>query len=183
MAQGRVIGGMAISLDGFIHDTNGSVAKLYPDMKALQDSPYLQDSMRNTGAVVMGRHAYDMANGDFTGYEYLVPIFVATHHAPVPPKGQNGRLRVTFVSEGVEQAMILAKTAAGEKHVTVVGGASTIRQCLDAGLLDELHLLIAPVLLGGGLRLFETRQAAPVEFEQVGVDSYAGFTILKYRPR
>lgn len=183
MAQGKVVGGMAMSLDGFIEDKDGSVAKLYGDMKDLHESAYLQDSMRDTGAVVMGRHAYDMANGDLTGYEYQVPIFVATHHTSEPPKGQNERLRVTFVPEGVQQAMTLAKIAAGEKQVTVVGGASTIRQCLDAQLLDELHLLLAPVLLGDGLRLFETRQGAPVEFEQIDVDRYAGFTVLKYRPR
>ena len=182
MAQGKVVGGMAMSLDGFIEDKNGSVAKLYPDMKALQASAYLQDSMRDTGAVVMGRHAYDMANGDLTGYEYQVPIFVATHHAPEPPKGQNDHLRVTFVPEGVEHAMTLAKTATGIKQVTVVGGASTIRQCLNARLLDELHLLLVPVLLGDGLRLFETRQSGPVEFEQIAGDPYDGFTVLKYRP-
>ncbi len=183
MAQGKVVGGMAMSLDGFIEDKDGSVAKLYPDMKTLQDSAYLQASMRDTGAVVMGRGAYDMANGDFTGYEYQVPIFVATHHAPESPKGQNDQLRVTFVPEGVESAMARAKAVAGEKNVTVVGGASTIRQCIDARLFDELHLLIVPVLLGEGLRLFEAHTGELIEFEQIGVDPYAGFTVLKYRPR
>lgn len=182
MAQGKVVGGMAMSLDGFVQDKDGGVAKLYPDMKALQDSAYLQQSMIDTGAVVMGRHAYDMALGDFTGYEYQVPIFVVTHHAPLAPKGQNDKLTVTFVPEGVESAMKKARAAAGEKNVTVVGGASTIRQCIDASLLDELHLLIVPVLLGEGLRLFEPREGGPAEFEQVGVESYAGFTVLKYRP-
>lgn len=183
MAQGKVIGGMAMSLDGFVEDKHGSVAKLYPDMHALQESAYLQASMRETGAVVMGRGAYDMANGDFTGYEYQVPIFVVTRRALTPPKGQNDKLRVTFVPDGVEHAMALAKTAAGQQNVTVVGGASTIRQCIDAMLLDEFHLLIVPVLLGEGLRLFEVRQGDPVEFEQIGVDPYAGFTVLKYQPR
>ena len=183
MTQGKVVGGMAMSLDGFIQDKDGSVARLYPDMAALQNSAYLQNSMRDTGAVVMGRHAYDMANGDFTGYEYQVPIFVVTHHAPEPPKGQNDRLRVAFVPDGVENAMAQAKTAAGDRNVTVVGGASTIRQVLAAGLLDELHLLMVPVLLGDGLRLFDTRDRALVEFEQIGVEPYVGFTVLKYRPR
>lgn len=183
MAHGKVIGGMAISLDGFIEDKNGSVAKLYQDMAALQNSPYLQKSMADTGAVVMGRHAYDMANGDFTGYEYQVPIFVVTHHAPEAPRGQNDRLSVTFVSEGVETAIAQAKAAAGEKNVTIVGGASTIRKCIDARLLDELHLLMVPVLLRDGLRLFEPRHGGPIEFEQIGVDPYTDFTVLQYRPR
>lgn len=182
MTQGKAVGGMVVSLDGFIKDRAGSVAKLYPDMKALQDSAYLQDSMRDTGAVVMGRGAYDMANGDFTGYEYQVPIFVATHQPPEPPEGQNDRLRVMFVSEGVENAMAQAKSAAAGKTVTVVGGASTIRQCLTAGLLDELHLLIVPVILGDGLRLFEVNQRTPIDLEQIDPDVYAGFTVLKYRP-
>lgn len=183
MAQGKVIGGMAMSLDGFIQDKGGSVAKLYPDMVALQQSRYLQDSMQNTGAVLMGRHAYDMANGDFTGYEYQVPIFALTHRPPeVTVKGQNDRLTITFATDGIKPAMAQAKAAAGDRNVTVVGGASTIRQCINAGLLDELHLLLVPVLLGNGLRLFEAHDGAPIDFEQIGVEPYAGFTVLKYRP-
>lgn len=183
VGNAKVVGGMAMSLDGFINDRSGSVARLYAHFDALLATEYLQDSMRTTGAVVMGRHAFDMANGDYTGYEYQAPIFVLTHHPPQEPtKGQNDRLTVTFVGDGIESAIARAKAAAGDdKVVTIVGGANTIQQSLDAGLLDELHIDLVPVLLGGGQRLFETGRTTPVEFEQVSVTQYAWFTVLQFR--
>jgi dihydrofolate reductase len=87
----NVLLGMTISLDGFINDRNGSVDRLYPDLAKLRDTEALQESIRTTGAVVMGRHAYDMGEGDFTDYEFQVPIFVVTHRAPERvAKGENG---------------------------------------------------------------------------------------------
>jgi dihydrofolate reductase len=68
--MGKVIVGTTMSLDGFMSDSNGSLARLYPDREELRQTEMLQESMKSTGAVVMGRHAYDMAQGDFTGYEY-----------------------------------------------------------------------------------------------------------------
>src|SRR5881394_3967024 len=111
--MGNVIVGATMSLDGFMNDRNGDVSRLYPDLEALRKTEMLQESMRMTGAVVMGRHAYDMAQGDLTGYEYQVPIFVLTHVAPaMAPKGQNEKLRVSFVRDGIESAMAQAKAAA-----------------------------------------------------------------------
>jgi dihydrofolate reductase len=78
----RVIVGMTMSLDGFVSDRNGEVGLLYLDMEAMRDSEVVQEAIRSTGAVVMGRRSYEMANGDFTGYEFQVPIFVLTHQAP-----------------------------------------------------------------------------------------------------
>ena len=75
--MGNVLAGMAMSLDGFIEDRNGSVARLYPDFDAMRQTDLLQEEIGRTGAVVMGRRAYDMAQGDFTGYEFQVPIFVS----------------------------------------------------------------------------------------------------------
>ena len=116
----------------------------------------LQEEIRMTGAVVMGRRAFDMAEGDLTGYEYQVPIFVLTHHVPQQEiKGLNERLTVTFVTDGIERAIEQAKAAAGDKDVMVVGGANTAQQCLRAGLVDEIHIGIVPVFLGDGLRFFE----------------------------
>src|SRR5438876_7953215 len=97
--MGKVIVGTTMSLDGFIADRNGDLSRLYPDLGALRKTEMLQDSIRNTGAVVMGRHAYDLAQGDLTDYEYQVPIFVLTHQAPEKEaKGQNERLTITFVT-------------------------------------------------------------------------------------
>ncbi len=154
--MGNVIVGATISLDGFMSDRNGDVSRLYPDFEALHNTEMLHEEIRATGAVVMGRHAYDMAAGDFTGYEYQTPIFVLTHHLPEQAAiGQNDRLTVTFVTDGIESAIAQAKAAADGKQVTVVGGASTAQQCLRAGLVDEIHIGIVPVVLGDGLRFFE----------------------------
>jgi dihydrofolate reductase len=178
----KVVGGMAMSLDGYINDRDGSVARLYSDFEALRNSELLQESMRLTKAVVMGRHAFDMASGDFTGYEYQVPIFVLTHHPPTEPmKGQNENLKIHFVTDGVESAVRQAKTAAGDGIVTVVGGASTIRQCLKAGLLDELHVDIVPVLLEGGQRFFEPVGLASLQLESRRVMESPGYIHLKFR--
>jgi dihydrofolate reductase len=181
--MGEVIVGMTMSLDGFVNDRSGSVARLYPDFEALRESEILQEAISKTGAVVMGRHAYDMANGDFTGYEFQTPIFVVTHHAPLnAAKGENDRLTFTFVTDGVESAVERAKAAADEKDVTVIGGASTIQQCLQAGLVDELQIDLMPVLLGGGLRLFDHLEEAEIELERTKVTSLpGGRTHMRFR--
>lgn len=154
--MGKVIIGATMSLDWFMSDRNGDVSRLYPDFEALHRTDMLREEIQMTGAVVMGRHAYDMAAGDFTGYEYQTPIFVLTHHVPEQaPKGENDRLTLTFITGGIESAIEQAKAAAGDKQVTVVGGADTAQQCMRAGLVDEIHIGIVPVLLGEGLRFFE----------------------------
>lgn len=154
--MGNVIIGATMSLDWFMNDRNGDVSRLYPDFEALHSTEMLQEEIRTTGAVVMGRRAYDMAEGDLTGYEYQAPIFVLTHHIPEQAaKGQNDQLTVSFVTDGIERAIEQAQAAAGDKQVMVVGGANTAQQCLRAGLVDEIHLGIVPVLFGEGLRFFE----------------------------
>ena len=181
--MGKVVGGMTMSLDGFVNDRNGSVGALYPDLGELAETDMLQESMQKTGAVVMGRHAYEMANGDFTGYEYQVPIFVVTHEVPQKvAKGENGKLKFNFITDGVESAMKQAKAAAGEKDVTVIGGAKTIQECLKAGLLDELEIGIMPVLLGDGLRLFEHLSAQQIQLEKIKlIESPAGRADIFFR--
>ena len=154
--MGKVIFGMTMSLDGFVNDRNGDVSRLYPELNALRKTEMLQEAIQTTGAVVMGRRAYDMAEGDFTDYEFQVPIFVLTHDVPEKvAKGENERLTFTFVTDGIASAIAQAKAAAGDKHVTVIGGANTAQQLIRAGLLDEIQIGIMPVLLCEGLRLFD----------------------------
>jgi len=180
--MGKVIAGMAMSLDGFINDRNGSVGRLYPDFDALRESDILQEAIKTTGAVAMGRGAYDMAQGDFTGYEFQVPIFVLTHAIPKKvAKGENERLKFTFVTDGIESALRQAKAAAGDKNVEVIGGASTVQQCLRAGLVDELQIGLAPVLLGGGTRLFENAGIQSFELEGTEVIEPHGITYHRIR--
>jgi len=165
--------GMTMSLDGFINDRNGSAEKLSPDFSELLDAPSFKEMTKNTGAVIMGRHVYEMAdpflwiNDD---YEFQVPIFVLTHTPPAKfPKG-NDRLTLTFVTDGVESAISQAKNAAGDKIVQVIGGASTIQQCLNSGLCDELQIDIMPVLLGKGLRLFENIDTDKIKLERTNLE-------------
>jgi dihydrofolate reductase len=178
----KVIAGARISLDGLMNDSSGSVSRLYPDMLQVRESEVIQESIRMTGAVLMGRHAYDMANGDFTDYEYQVPIFVLTHHVPeTTAKGENGNFRFHFVTDGIESAMQQAKVAAGDKNVTVIGGADTFQQCIRHGLIDELQLDIVPVLLCNGLRFFESIGVEPIALEKISVRESAEITHLHFR--
>jgi dihydrofolate reductase len=178
----KVILGTTMSLDGFIADRNGDLSPLYPDLEELRNTEMLQESMRNTGAVVMGRRAYDLAQGDLTGYEYQVPIFVVTHEGPKQmPKGQNDKLTVTFVTEGIESAIERAKAAAGEKDVTIVGGANTAQQLLRAGLVDEIEIGIMPLLLGQGLRFFEHLDDEQFELERTRVIESGARVDMRFR--
>lgn len=178
----KVIGGMTLSLDGFINDRNGGVGELYPYFEELHDSEMMQEAMDNTGAVVMGRTTYEMGNGDYTGYEFQVPIFVITHHPPeTVATGENENLSFTFVTEGTESAIARAKAAAGDRDVMIVGGADVTRQAINAGLIDELQLGIMPVLLGEGLRLFDQLTTLP-RLEKVKIlESVGGRTDITYR--
>ena len=180
--MGNVIIGATMSLDWFMNDRNGDVSRLYQDFEALRRTEMLQEEIRATGAVVMGRRAYDMAEGDLTDYEYQVPIFVLTHHIPeMTAKGQNDQLTVTFITNGIESAIQKAKAAASEKHVMVVGGANTAQQCLRAGLVDEIHIGIVPVLLGEGLRFFEPLANEQMELERTRVFESPTRTDLWFR--
>jgi len=174
-----------MSLDGFIADRAGSLEVLYPDLAALRDMEPLREAIQNTGAVVIGRRAYDMAEDPdwYAGnYEFQVPMFVLTHRPPQKHPKEAGDLTFTFVTDGIESAIQQAKVAAGDKDVTVIGGASTAQQCLRAGLADELDIYIMPVLLCDGLRLFEEIGAEQIQLERLKVmELPAGRTHLRFR--
>jgi dihydrofolate reductase len=182
--MGKVILGMTVSLDGFINDRNGSVDRLYPDLETLRGSEYLQESVRNTGAVVMGKNTFAMADDpdSYAGnYEYQVPIFVLCEAAPERRPKETAGLSFTFVTDGIESAIRQAKAAAGDRDVVVVGGAGTARQLLRAGLADELHIDIMPILLTGGLRLFEHLGDEEIALEKLKVIEIGARTSLRFR--
>src|SRR5437899_8972028 len=110
------------------------------------------------GAVLTGRRTFDVAQG-WGGNHAWGPAFVLTHHVPAGWPRPNST--VHFVTDGIESAVNQAKTAAAGKSVGV-HGANTIQQCLNAGLLDEIHVDIAAVLLGSGVRLFDRLAGTPV---------------------
>ncbi len=133
--------------------------------EASPDDELVQESVASTGAYVMGRRMFSGGKGpwdddpkadgwwgDDTPFD--VPVFVVTHHPRETVVKEDGTT-FKFVTEGVEAAVEQARAASGDKDVTVCGGASVIQQGLRQGLVDELRLHLAPVLLGGGVRLFE----------------------------
>jgi dihydrofolate reductase len=150
----------------------------------------IAESVARTGAVVMGRRMFSGGEGPWEddpkadgwwGDEppFRGPVFVLTHHARDPVPKQGGTT-FTFVTEGVERAVEQAREAAGGKDVLVAGGAAVAQQALAAGLLDELELHVAPVLLGGGTPLFEGVDSS-IRLERVRVVDSPNVTHLRYR--
>lgn len=171
--MGKVIAGMTMSLDGFINDRNGKVQSLNPDFVELHDVPSFKEMIQNTGAAVMGRNTYEMADPFLwvnEDYELQVPIFILTHTLPEKYPEGNDKLSLTFVTDGIESAVSQARAAAGDKDVRVVGGPNTIQQCLNAGLCDELQVDLMPILLGEGLRLFENIDTDKIKLERIKVE-------------
>jgi dihydrofolate reductase len=140
-----------------------------------EDAAWLSGAMERIGAVVGGRWTYEAANHWGDENPWGLPVFIVTHRPEEEPEGG----AFTFVS-GVEDAVERAKAAAGDKDVTVMGGADVIRQALGAGLVDELSIIVAPVVLGGGKRLFDgfTRS---LELEHIGVRQSPFATFIDYR--
>lgn len=179
--MGKVVVGMRTSVDGFVADRDGNSSPLYPDIGELRENEVVKHAIESTGAVILGRRSYDMADGDLTGYEFQVPIFVLTHHPPEePPKGQNERLSVTFVDDSIEGVIERAKAAAGDRDVVVVGAAIT-QQALRAGVVDEIGIGIVPVLFGEGVRLFDQLGPERVELERTRVTETAADTDIRFR--
>src|SRR5436190_7999019 len=140
-----------------------------------EDAAWLEDAVSRVGAVVGGRWTYEAA--DHWGGEnpWGLPFFIVTHRPEDEPEG--GAL--TFVS-GVREAIDRAAAAAGDKDVHVMGGADVIRQALDADLVDELTIIVAPVILGGGKRLFDGFDRS-LELEHAGVRQSPHATFIDYR--
>jgi dihydrofolate reductase len=142
-----------------------------------RDSEILEEAVTATGAVIVGRRMFDNARGWGEEPPFHVPVFVLTHEAREPLV--KGDTTFTFVS-GVESAMEQARAAAGEKGVSIGGGANTIQQFLNAGLVDEIQIHVAPLLLGGGVRLLDNLQPG-IELEKTRVLDSPQVTHLRFR--
>lgn len=151
----------------------------------------VEESRENVGAGMMGRNMFGPPGGGPWGDErwtgwwgdnppFHYPVFVLTHH-PRQPLEMEGGTTFHFVTDGIESALEQAREAAGGKDVLLSGGAEVVNEYLAAGLLDELQLSVAPVLLGDGARLFEDLEDAKVQLEQVRVVEAPGVAHLKYR--
>jgi dihydrofolate reductase len=152
------------------------------------DDELFAASVRTQGAVVMGRRMFSGGEGPWEqdsnpngwwGDEppFHTSVFVLTHHAREPLV--LGETTFVFVTDGIENAIERARAAAGERDVHIGGGAQAIQQAITAGLLDELRLHVVPVVLGGGVRLFENVGRPEVERTQLA-DSPAGVTHLTF---
>ena len=142
-----------------------------------EDAAWLAEAMGRVGAVVSGRATYEAAGHWGDENPWGIPVFIVTHRPEEEPEGG----AFTFVS-GVEEAVERARGAAGDKDVHVMGGADVIRQALDAGLVDELSIIVAPVVLGGGKRLFEGFTST-LDLEHLGVRQSPWATFIDYRVR
>jgi dihydrofolate reductase len=140
-----------------------------------EDKTWLEEVMGANGAVVAGRATYEAAGHWGDANPWGVPVFIVTHRPEEQPPGEAFR----FV-DGVAAAIELAKEAAGGRQVHVMGGADVIRQALGQGLVDDFTLIVAPVVLGGGKRLFEGFTHS-LDLEQRGVRQSRFATFVEYR--
>jgi dihydrofolate reductase len=140
-----------------------------------EDAAWLAETISRVGAVVGGRWTYEAARHWGDENPWGIPFFIVTHRPEEEPEGG----AFTFVS-GVTEAVERATEAAGDKDVHVMGGADVIRQALAVGLVDELTTIIAPVVLGGGKRLFEGFSGS-LDLEHLGVRQSRYATFIDYR--
>lgn len=140
-----------------------------------EDAAWLEEVVSKIGAVVAGRWTYEAANHWGGENPWGIPVFIVTHRPEEQPEGD----AFIFVA-GVEEAVAQAREAAGDKHVHVMGGADVIRQALEADLVDELTIIVAPAVLGGGKRLFDGFTKS-IDLEHIGVRQSPYATFIDYR--
>jgi dihydrofolate reductase len=191
----KLVAIMSMSLDGYVADRNDGVDEVFDwyftsgdvEFDAGGANPmtfkvsgpsaeHLRSLWSELGAVLTGRRTFDKAGG-WGGNHAWGPAFVLTHQ--IPDGWPRPNSTVHFVTDGIESAVKQAKAASAGKSVGV-HGADTIQQCLNAGLLDEIHVDIAAVLLGSGVRLFDHLARTPVTLGNPTVIPGVGVTHLRY---
>ena len=194
----KVVALMSMSLDGYVADRNDGVGEVFAwymnsgDVEfhtggsdpmtfhvSAPSAEHLRKLWSELGAVLTGRRTFEVADG-WGGNHAWGPAFVVTHE--IPDGWPRPTSPVHFVTAGIESAVKRARAAAGGKNVAV-HGADTIRQLLDAGLVDELCIDVAAVLLGSGVRLFEGIAGTPAFLGNPTVTAGVGVTHLRYPVR
>jgi dihydrofolate reductase len=196
----KVLAGITISLDGYITGPNDRPGAglgeggerlhywvfggpwTYDGQRgspAAVDQQYLDEVFGSARAWIVGRTMHDVVDGWGENPGFGVPVFVVTHrpHDTLV----KGDTTFEFVTGGITDALERAQAAAGDKNVIVMGGAQLLRQYLAAGLIDELTLTIAPVLLGAGKRLFDGIAHTNIDFERYAVIESPYATHLRFR--
>lgn len=202
--MGRVTVELSMSLDGYItgpndgpeHGLGEGGERLFawygagdtpfqfqetdpPMMVSAASAAIMRETWPTYGAFVTGRRTFDITDGWGGNPPLGLPAFVLTH-GNIPEKWARPGSPFIFVTDGLASAIEQAKAAAGEKNVSV-SAASLVQQALGLGLLDEININLAPVLLGAGRRLFDNLGNAPFDLEQVRVVETPHVTHLRYR--
>lgn len=202
VSMSKVVFNITVSLDGYVAGPNdnpenglgdggGALFNWYfsgdieimlsegtPTLKVSQQSAaLLKDAVKTYGAGVWGRRTFDIAHA-WGGHPPGTPCFIVTHKAPQEWVHEGSPF--TFVTDGVESAIRQAKEAARDKDV-VICTASILQQCLNAGLMDEIHLDVVPLLLGKGVRLFDHLDIDPLGLERIHAVEAPGVTHLGFR--
>jgi dihydrofolate reductase len=193
--MGTVFVDMSMSLDGFIARRNDDVDALHQWLYGLKgfrephgmeggttdpDSEVIDEAMKRSGAVIVGRRMYELADGWGDNPPFHKPVFVLTHEAR-EQLAKEGGTTFTFVTYGPEGALAQARAAAGDRDISIGGGASTVQQYLRAGLVEEMQIHIVPILLGEGIRLFEGIGPEQVKLETTRVIESPAVTHLRFR--
>jgi dihydrofolate reductase len=193
----RITCHMSISLDGFVAGPDQSLEnplgvggmrlhRWHFDPMDEIDIPWRDNLLAPKGAYIMGRNMFGPIRGEWTGDwrgwwddepPYHAPVFVLTHHAREPVEMLGGT--TFYFVDGFDAALAQARAIAGDKEIDIAGGASTVRQALKAGVVDELVLDIAPVLLGSGERIFDG--VGDLELEVTEVVHSPQATHIRYR--
>ncbi len=191
----KVVSGFTMSLDGFIAEPDHEVGRLFKWYTS-GDTPFplpgtdrvfkmsaasavlFQEYFTTTGALVTGRGDFDASNAWNGHPPFSVPTFIVTHQPPQEWVYEGSPF--IFVTDGVESTIAQACGAAGDKNV-LVGGSKIVQQVIRAGLLDEINIELASILLGNGIPLFGTLGIDPVDLERVRVVEGTDVTHLRYR--
>jgi dihydrofolate reductase len=155
-----------------------------------ESTPFAEDILGGAGATIMGRNMFGGGPGPWQDESWKGwwgddppfhhPVFVLTHHARDPLELEGGTT-FTFVTDGIESALEQARAAAGDRSVAIAGGAQVLQQYLRAGLVDELEVHVAPLLLGGGVRLLEDLGSTPPRLELDRVLGSSRVAHLRFR--
>ena len=192
--MGRIILDLSMSLDGFIagpkddDQPDRELAGLdvlhdwrFGRQSSTEAEAYEVEKFKSIGAGIVGRRMLDLGIGPWgENPTFHMPIFVLSHATREPIPKQGGTTYY-FVTEGIESALKQAEEAAGGKDIMLLGGANAAQQYVKAGLLDEIHLHLVPVLLGEGIRLFENIGTEKINLEQSSVIEEPGVTHFLYR--
>ncbi len=195
--MGQVMTGFSMSLDGYIAGPNEDFSRLFKWYNSGDTDYYfpggmkvtvseasaalLRDTVSKIGAMVCGRRLFDLTKGWGGKHPVDVPMFVVTHHPEtVPDEFKQAGSAFTFVTDGVASAIARAQAVAEDKWVSI-DSADIVQQCLQAGLLDGIHIDLVPFILGDGVPLFKQMGIEPIELEQTNIVVTPDVTHITYR--